>query len=231
MRGYPARMSVSELSESTQNYLKVVWALQEWSTEPVTTSVIAQRLGLRLSSVSESVRRLTEQGLLEHPRYGSVGLTETGRAHALAMVRRHRLIETFLVNALNYRWDEVHEEAEQLEHVVSDLLVSRIDEFLGKPTRDPHGDPIPAADGTIHRPDARQLTGVPPGARVRVERISDADGARLQYFADNGLVIDTELTVLASAAGSDTLTVRVDGRTDQLSLGPAATDAVWVSLR
>lgn len=221
-------MSVSELSESTQNYLKVIWALQEWSTEPVTTSVIAQRLGLRLSSVSESVRRLTDQGLLDHPRYGSVGLTEAGRAHAVAMVRRHRLIETFLVTALNYRWDEVHEEAEQLEHVVSDLMVSRIAAFLGEPTRDPHGDPIPAADGTVHRPDARQLTGIEPGTRVRVERISDADAARLQYFADQGLVLDTELTVVASAPGSDTLCVRVGEA--ELSLGPAATDAVWVSV-
>ncbi|MBP2476659.1 DtxR family Mn-dependent transcriptional regulator [Crossiella equi] len=222
-------MSVSELSESTQNYLKVVWALQEWSDEPVTTSVIAARLGLRVSTVSETVRRLTEQGLLAHPRYGSVGLTEAGRAHAVAMVRRHRLIETFLVNALNYRWDEVHDEAERLEHVVSDLLVGRMAAFLGHPTRDPHGDPIPAADGTCHRPDARQLTDIPPGTTVRVERISDSDGALLQYFADHGVHLDAELTVLPHTPFADTVTVQVPGAPVPLPLGPAAASAVWVS--
>ena len=99
-----------------QDYLKVVWGAQEWSDEPVTTKLLAERIGVGASTVSETVRRRTAQGLLEHPRYGSVELTELGRRHAVQIVRRHRLIETFLVSELGYTWDEVHDEAEVLEH-------------------------------------------------------------------------------------------------------------------
>uniref|UniRef100_UPI00404933AE metal-dependent transcriptional regulator n=1 Tax=Brachybacterium sp. GPGPB12 TaxID=3023517 RepID=UPI00404933AE len=106
-------MSVDELSASAQNYLKAIWGLSEWSDEPVTLKLIARRTGVALSSASDAVRKLTEQGLLSHARYGSVELTEVGRSYALVMVRRHRLIETFLVETLGYRWDEVHEEAER----------------------------------------------------------------------------------------------------------------------
>ena len=159
-------MSVSELSASTQNYLKAVWGLTEWSSVPVTPTLIAERTGLKLSSVSDAVRKLSTQGLVEHAPYGSVELTETGRSYALAMVRRHRLIESFLVSVLGYSWDQVHDEAEHLEHAVSDFMIDRIDEFLEFPTRDPHGDPIPSADGTVQIPDATQLTGVGAGHRV-----------------------------------------------------------------
>src|SRR5688572_32266526 len=112
------------------------------------------------------------------------------------MVRRHRLIEAFLVQALKYTWDEVHDEAETLEHAVSDLMVDRIDAYLGYPTRDPHGDPIPSANGVVHRPNAAQLTTTQPNTQVRVERISDADPKMLQYFADQGIVVDAQLHVL-----------------------------------
>src|SRR5690606_22941103 len=120
------------------NHLKVIWSLQEWSSDPVTTSTIAARTGLRLSTASGAVAKLADKGLVEHERYGEVRLTPEGRRLALAMVRRHRLIETFLVETLGYRWDEVHDEAENLEHAVSDLLVDRVDALLGHPTRDPH---------------------------------------------------------------------------------------------
>src|SRR5699024_2252848 len=153
-------MSVSQLTPSTQNYLKIIWGLQEWSDDPVTPSVIAGKAGLRMSSVSDAIRKLASQELVTHTPYGAVSLTDIGRRHALAMVRRHRLIETFLVETLHYRWDQVHEEADALEHAVSDFLITRIDELLGHPERDPHGDPIPAADGTISTPDAVQLSTV-----------------------------------------------------------------------
>lgn len=222
-------MSASDLSTSTQDYLKAIWSLQEWSDSPVTASVIAGRVGLKLSSVSDAVRRLTEQGLLEHTRYGSVELTATGRAHAVEMVRRHRLLETFLVRMLGYDWDQVHDEAEHLEHAVSDLMIDRIDELLGHPTRDPHGDPIPSADGTTHRPDAVPLTGTVPGTTVRVERISDSDGALLQYFAEQGVVMDAALEVIPSEPYSGAVVVRVAGRANSITLGTAAASSVWVS--
>ncbi|MDN5894993.1 metal-dependent transcriptional regulator [Brachybacterium tyrofermentans] len=222
-------MSVDELSASAQNYLKAIWGLSEWSDEPVTLKLIAQRTGVALSSASDAVRKLTEQGLLSHARYGSVELTEVGRAYALVMVRRHRLIETFLVETLGYRWDEVHEEAEQLEHAVSDLMVERIDDVLGRPRRDPHGDPIPAADGTVTVPDARRLTDVGAEGRFVVERISDTDPAMLQFFESQGIGVGATLVVAAGAPFSDALEVRSGEVGSPTLLGRSATDALYVS--
>ena len=221
---------VSELTPSTQDYLKVIWNLSEWSNDPITTSIIAERIGLRPSSVSDALRKLAERNLIHHEPYGAVSLTDSGRRHALAMVRRHRLIETFLVETLGYRWDEVHDEAETLEHAVSDLMVERIAGLLGHPDRDPHGDPIPAADGTIVFPDAVRLSSVESG-RVRVERISDADPALLQFFEAEGVGIGTELHIAGGEPFTDTIRVGIDGRQDPLPLGSAAAGAVWVSRR
>ncbi|MDZ8200773.1 metal-dependent transcriptional regulator [Microbacterium sp. SSW1-59] len=222
-------MSVSTLSMSSQNYLKAIWALGEWSDDPVTPTRVAERVGVKLSTASDAIRKLTEQGLLEHAPYGAVSLAPEGRTFAVAMVRRHRLIEAFLVEVLGYRWDQVHDEAESLEHAVSDFLVDRIDEHLGRPERDPHGDPIPAADGTVVRPDAVLLSVMPAGTRVRVERISDDDPGLLQYFAEHGVGYGTVLTTRAGAPYSDVVNVAVaDGA--PFALGRAATDAVWVTV-
>ncbi|UFU02990.1 metal-dependent transcriptional regulator [Ruania suaedae] len=222
-------MSVSQLSASAQNYLKVIWALQEWTGEEASPSQIAARAGVRLSTVSDAVRKLAEQGLVEHAPYGAITLTDAGRLHALAMVRRHRLIESFLVQVLGYTWDQVHDEAETLEHAVSDFMVDRIDHHLGHPTRDPHGDPIPTPDGQIELPDAVVLSTVEPGARVRVERISDDDPALLQHFAERGLGVGSELEIRAGAPYSEALEVVLPDGAAPLTLGRSATDAVWVT--
>ncbi|UEJ82762.1 metal-dependent transcriptional regulator [Brachybacterium halotolerans subsp. kimchii] len=222
-------MSVSELSASAQNYVKAIWGLTEWSGDPVTPTLIAQRMDLKLSSVSDAVRRLADQGLLTHARYGSVELTDSGRGHALEMVRRHRLIETFLVETLGYRWDQVHDEAETLEHAVSDFMVERIDEVLGRPARDPHGDPIPAADGTVSIPEARRLTEVGAAGRLIVERISDADPALLRFFEARGVGVGAVLEVGEGAPFSDSLEVSVEDSGDSAPLGRSATDALYVS--
>ena len=124
-------MPLSELSVSTQNYLKEIWSLEEWTKTPATASALAERMGLRISSVSDGLKRLAAADLIEHQPYGAIELTETGRSYALAMIRRHRLIETFLVETLGYTWDRVHDEAEVLEHAVSDFMVDRIDTLLG----------------------------------------------------------------------------------------------------
>ena len=222
-------MSVSELSTSAQNYLKAVWSLGEWSEEPVSVSAIAERVGVRLSSVSDAMRKLGEQGLVEHTRYGTIALSAQGRVHALAMVRRHRLIETFLVRDLGYGWEEVHDEAEQLEHAVSDLLVERLDAHLGHPERDPHGDPIPAADGTVVRPDARLLSSLPAGTRVRVERISDADPRLLTFCAAQGIVVGAELEIREGPEFSDALEVSLVGSSTAVPLGRSATEVICAS--
>lgn len=222
-------MSVSELSSSTQNYLKAVWGLSEWSSAAVTPTLIAEKTGLKLSSVSDAVRKLSTQGLLSHAPYGAVEFTDAGRAHALAMVRRHRLLESFLVGVLGYSWDQVHDEADNLEHAVSDFMVDRIDRLLDFPSRDPHGDPIPSADGTVVIPDAVQLTAVAAGARVVVERISDDDPALLQFFQEHGVVVGAELVVSQGAPFSGVLDVHVAGADSPVPLGSAATDALYVS--
>ena len=146
------------------------------------------------------------------------------------MVRRHRLIEAFLVSVLGYSWDQVHDEAEHLEHAVSDFMIDRIDEFLEFPTRDPHGDPIPSADGKVHIPNATQLTALGAGHRVLVERISDSDPALLQFFQEHGFVVGVTLEIGEGAAFSDSLDVRVAGAASSVALGSSATDALYVSI-
>lgn len=223
-------MSVSELSTSTQNYLKAIWSLGEWSADPVSASALAARVGVRLSTVSDAVRKLTEQGLLEHTRYGAIALSGLGHEYAVAMVRRHRLLETFLVEVLEYSWDQVHDEAEHLEHAVSDFLIERIDQHLGHPARDPHGDPIPTSDGHVDRPDAVLLAAVPTGSTARVERISDDDPQLLTYFSEQGIGVGTELEVRPGAPYSEAIEVAVSGAAASLPLGRSATSSVWVSV-
>ncbi len=225
-------MSVSDLPTTAQNYLKVIWNLAEWTGGPATIAQVAARMGLSASTVSAAIRRLDEAGLVGHPRYGAVELTAAGRAHALSMVRRHRLIETFLAEVLSYCWDEVHDEAEHLEHAVSDELVNRIDKLLGHPTKDPHGDPIPSADGNIRVPDATCLSELAGRASVVVERISDADPEVLRFLSDNHIAPGTRLDLQPSARFSTDAAVHVtdrDGYTRTATLGRAAADAIWVS--
>lgn len=213
-----------------QNYLKVIWSLEEWSDAPITNSAIAEAAGVRLSTVSDALRKLSDNGLIDHARYGAVTLTPEGRELAVVMTRRHRLIETFLVRMLDYSWDEVHDEADRLEHAVSDELVNRIDRALDYPKRDPHGDPIPSADGLVHRPEAVLLADAPAPSRVRVERISDSDPEMLQYFASRGIIVDAELALLPGEPYSETVTIDVLASGERVILGRAAATSVWASV-
>jgi DtxR family transcriptional regulator, Mn-dependent transcriptional regulator len=225
----------NELTTVAQDYLKVIWNAQEWSREKVSTKMLAEKIGVSASTASESIRKLADQGLVDHEKYGAVSLTEAGRKAALAMVRRHRLMETFLVRMLGYSWDEVHDEAEVLEHAVSDRMLDRIDAKLGHPTRDPHGDPIPAADGHVPAPDARQLSVCADGDSGIVARISDADPEMLRYFDDVGITLDSRLMVLARRDFAGMISVKIksaDAREDDpgitVDLGSPAAEAIWV---
>lgn len=218
-----------ELTSVAQDYLKVIWTAQEWSQEKVSTKLLAERIGVSASTVSEAVRKLADQGLVEHARYGSITLTEHGRRAAVAMVRRHRLIETFLVNELGYGWDEVHDEAEVLEHAVSELLMARIDAKLGYPDRDPHGDPIPSVDGAVPTPPARQLTDFEANQGGRVARISDSDPDMLRYFDSVGIALDTQITVVERRDFAGTIAVRIGDAEAPIDLGRPATDAIWIT--
>lgn len=230
MTNYPCQMSVSELTTSTQNYLKAIWGLTEWSSNSVTATEISQKTGLKLSSVSDGMRRLGEAGLVHYSPYASIELTELGRKHALAMVRRHRMIETFLVEVLGYRWDQVHDEAENLEHAVSDFMIDQLDKQLGFPTRDPHGDPIPRADGTIVIPNAVQLNLVPIESKAQVRRISDADPGLLKFFDEHKIGLDTKLEVLEPEQYSNDLSIKIPGLDKPLALGRAAAQALYVEI-
>jgi DtxR family Mn-dependent transcriptional regulator len=221
-------MSVSSLTNAAQDYLKAIWSANEWEPDPVTVTALAARFGVRAATVSDGIRRLTEQGLVVHEPYGAVSLTETGRAHAIAMVRRHRLIETFLVETLGYPWDEVHDEAEVLEHAVSDILVDRIDAALGHPVRDPHGDPIPTAHGDPRTPQGERLTTVTPREPMRIVRISDADPAVLRYLTGHGVGLDARATLLETRPFAGDVVVSIDDG-DPVTMGTVAADAIWVT--
>lgn len=235
LSGVRADDQPGELTAVAQDYLKIIWNAQEWSREKISTKMLAEKLGVSASTASESIRKLAEQGLVDHEKYGAVTLTDSGRRAALAMVRRHRLLETFLVNELGYSWDEVHDEAEVLEHAVSDQLVARIDAKLGFPQRDPHGDPIPATDGQVPTPPARQLWACDDGEAGTVARISDADPEMLRYFDSIGISLDSRLRVLTRREFAGMISVAIetgvstaDGAPATVDLGSPAARAIWV---
>lgn len=173
-----------------EDYVKVIHSHTEWQDTPITTGQLAQKLGLAPSSVTEMVKKLVVAGLAEHEPYGAIELTPHGVALALRMMRRHRLIETWLVERIGYAWHEVHDEAEVLEHAVSDRLLDALDAELGYPVRDPHGDPIPSSDGDPRRVPAARLADVPGG---RVVRVSDADPLHLRELFERGVVLDADV--------------------------------------
>ncbi|MEG9248774.1 metal-dependent transcriptional regulator [Arthrobacter sp. Soc17.1.1.1] len=188
-------------STSVQDYVKAVYAFTEWQDTAMTATHLAARLSVANSSVTGMVAKLVDLGLADHRKYGPIALTPSGRTLALAMVRRHRLIETFLVTELGYGWDEVHDEAELLEHTVSDAFIERLDAKLGRPRRDPHGDPIPAADGTVEYPPAYRLDGVDDGHAGRLVRVSDEDPDVLRLLDRHGIGLDAELRLGRPGAG------------------------------
>jgi DtxR family Mn-dependent transcriptional regulator len=181
------------LSTVAENYLKVIYAHTEWQPDPMTSSQLAARLGLAPSSVTEMVKKLTLQGLVEHALYGVIVLTSAGRTEALRMVRRHRLIETWLVREFGYGWDEVHDEAEVLEHALSDRLLDAIDARLGHPRSDPHGDPIPSADGSVPALAGVLASAMAAGDVAHVVRISDRDPTVLRRLAEGGIGIGSSV--------------------------------------
>jgi DtxR family Mn-dependent transcriptional regulator len=218
-------------SAVSQDYLKAIWSVREWDArEPVTTTLLAARLGVSRSTASEAIKRLVDRGLVGHAPYGSVELTDEGELFALTVVRRHRLLESFLVERLGYGWDEAHDDADLLEHAASDRFIAAIDGALGHPRRDPHGDPIPSADGTISHPPAQTLATTPAPARGVVERISDADPAMLRYFAQVGLVPDATISVVERRDFAGVMTILVEASGQSVELGDIAAGSVWVSL-
>lgn len=217
---------MNDRSTATEDYVKTIYSHTEWQDEPITPSQLAARLGLAASTVTEMVKKLAAQGLVDHRPYGSVELTGEGRLLALRLLRRHRIIETWLVMQQGYGWDEVHDEAEVLEHAVSDRLVESISASLGHPVRDPHGDPIPTAEGRMPQFDAFGLLELQAGQSGSVARISDRDPELLRYLAEHGIAPGVEVTVRERGKYSGTLLITTPN--GEVHLSPDAALAVWV---
>ncbi len=210
----------SAFTRSQQDYLKALYLLRG-DQRPVPTRELAQRLGISSPSVSEMVARLTAQGLVEHDRYRGQQLTKEGRKVALELVRHHRLLEMFLVEVLGYAWDEVHEEAERLEHVISERMEARIFELLGRPELDPHGHAIPSLTGKVRPLSDRALSDCRAGEKVRVQRVSDEDPALLRELEHRGLVPGTRIEVLLASEFESPFECRIKGRRVSIPLGLA----------
>ncbi len=194
-RDYAEASGLKSTTPAVQDYLKVIYKLQQ-QDRPVPTTAIAGRLGLSSAAVSKMLKHLAKLQLIEHNRYQGVELTDAGERIALEVIRHHRLLELYLVEALGVPWDQADAEAEVLEHVLSEDVEERIAAALGNPTRDPHGDPIPSMDLALENRARLSLADVPTGAHARVLRVPDRDPRLLRYLGDIGLVPDADVTVV-----------------------------------
>ncbi len=220
-----AELRTSGLTAPAEDYLKAIYEIERGGSAAATND-LAQRLAIAPASVSGMVRRLAEQGLVEHERHRGVTLTEAGRRVALRTLRRHRVIEAYLVHALDYPWHSVHAEAERLEHAASDELIDRMAAAIGEPTIDPHGAPIPTRDGTVDETRYHSLAELATGQQARVVRVRDEDPAILQYLAELGLTLGADVMVAARAPFDGPITLDVGGV--QRVVGPTLATQVLV---
>ncbi|QYR18131.1 metal-dependent transcriptional regulator [Corynebacterium glutamicum] len=189
-------MHISDLPDRSQDYLKTIWDITELlDDQPAALGDIAEKMNQKTPTASEAIKKLAARGLVNHEKYAGVTLTEQGKMLAIDMVRRHRLLETFLHDVLGYTWDEVHADADLLEHAASDQLIERIDAHLGRPRKDPHGDPIPTAEGVIEESPRTTLEAVQPGETVTISRVKDIDPELLRYLAQYNASPGCRITV------------------------------------
>ena len=207
-----AALDESRHTHAIEDYAKAIYALSRRSEgAAVTTNALAERLGVTPGSASAMVKKLADRGLVAHVPYHGVELTPAGERVALEVLRHHRLLETYLAEHLGVPWDRVHEEAEALEHVISEDLEARIDAKLGHPTHDPHGDPIPSAELTIDEGPTTQLADLTPGDRGRFVRVSDSDPELLRYLDARGIGLGAHVEVREREPFGGPLTVAIDG--------------------
>ena len=216
-------------TSTVEDYVKAVFSLQrESDSDEATVAGLATRLNVTRGTVTAMVKKLRESGLVDAERYGGVRLTSEGRKLAVKMVRRHRLVEVFLVDVLGFDWSEVHEEAEQLEHAMSEKLMGRLDEYLGHPSIDPHGDPIPDAEGKIADPAGRPLSEFEQDETVTVNRIRDQEPEFLDFVATNGLRPSAVVQIRAVVQAAESVTVQAEGFSD-VTLSFAAAEKILVT--
>ncbi len=215
-------------SLTVENYIKTIHELcAKQQQQPATTGQVAAALHVSPGTVTSMLKTLSESNLVSYVPYEGVRLTPAGAGLALRVLRRHRLIELFLVRTLNLAWDEVHDEAEHMEHAVSDLLVDRMDAYLGNPAFDPHGDPIPRADGSLAEPDYRSLVACAEGEDFRLLRVIDQSPDFLRFLTASGLSLGVQGRVMANQPAAGLVVAQVGGKT--IHLGRSAAEKLLVS--
>jgi DtxR family Mn-dependent transcriptional regulator len=218
---------MEKLSQQMEDYLKTIYLLQHRGAG-ATTNAIAEMLSVRPASVTGMIKKLAEMRLVSHAPYQGVALTRAGEKIALEVIRHHRLIELFLIETLGYSWDEVHQEADRLEHVISEDFEERVAARLGYPEVDPHGDPIPTKEGSVSAEEHLRLIDLPCGKPAHVTRVSDSDPDMLRYAAGLGLRPQTRLTLINAEPYGGSLRVKV-GKAEQ-SIGRELAQHVYVSV-
>ncbi len=215
-------------SLTVENYLKTIYQIcAEQGSDAAATGQLAAALSVSPGTVTSMLKTLSESGLATYTPYEGVRLTTAGKALALRVLRRHRLVELFLVKTLELNWDEVHEEAENMEHAVSDLLVDRIDAYLGHPQVDPHGDPIPRADGSLDEAASQALTDCAVGYKFRLARVKDQSPEFLRFLTETGLSLGAKGKVIVNRPEASIVTVVVDGK--EATLGRDAAEKLLVA--
>ena len=205
------------MKSSHENYIKTVYHLSPSETYLVSTSAIAETLGISKSSSTELVQELASEGYIDYHRYQGVRLTSKGKQKALQIIRSHRLWEVFLVDKLGFNWDEVHDLAEELEHIRSDYFIDRLDDFLGNPTEDPHGDPIPSKSGKFSKSSKIKLTELKVGEKGILRRVTDDSDSFLKYLDKYGIKMGVSIEVCSIEDYDHSIEVQINNQTHHLS--------------
>ncbi|MBO3115135.1 metal-dependent transcriptional regulator [Winogradskyella sp. DF17] len=209
-----------------ENYLKAIYHLSQKQDSGISTNAIAQKIEAKASSVTDMLKKLADKKLISYIKYKGVSLTEKGRLAAVDIIRKHRLWEVFLVDNLNFSWDEVHDVAEQLEHIKSSKLVNELEAFLGFPTHDPHGDPIPDKDGQIQRTNKIVLSQTTLNKRYKCVGVLDSSSEFLKYLDKHNIGIGTEILVLDREEFDQSLTIQIQEKT--MVMSKAITSNIYV---
>lgn len=197
---------------SEENYLKAIYHLNVNFDEEISTNAIAEKMDTKASSVTDMLKKLAEKGLVNYIKYQGVSLTNEGKLYAKMIVRKHRLWEVFLVDKLEFSWDEVHDVAEQLEHIKSEKLINKLDDFLGNPKEDPHGDPIPDANGMIIKVDKKLLSEIEIGQKVICVGVKDTSSEFLQYLDKQKIALGSAIEIISKEEFDASLQLSVDQR-------------------
>ncbi len=195
---------------SEENYLKAIYHLSKHGSVSVSTNAIAQRMDTKASSVTDMIKKLSEKDLVDYKKYQGVSLTESGRLTATTVIRKHRLWEVFLVDKLNFSWDEVHEVAEQLEHIKSEKLIDQLDAFLEFPTHDPHGDPIPDKQGNFKKTEKMLLSQLAEGETCICIGVKDSSSEFLQYLDKHQIALGTIIKVVSKETFDESMTLQIN---------------------